>query len=173
MDDMQSRNLTKLFSRNEEDGIQEVYELREEIPPTKAENSAGVRIVRIINWLTVPAVVAGNKESPALLEHPEAEKGLKEIVSNQDPLYIIWFSFLHELWTEDLDHINIGYADDCGWPDGGHQGPLIHSWVPQVDHQVVVRAHNSVNPAISAITYVHRVTPDVPEVSPQPKPDGH
>lgn len=45
VDHMQSRNLVELFSADEEDGIQEVYELGEEIPPTKAENSARIWIV--------------------------------------------------------------------------------------------------------------------------------
>lgn len=103
----------------------------------------------------MPAVLPSNKECPALLEHPEAEESLEEVVDNQDSFDIIRLSILHELRAKNLDHIDIGNTDECRRPDRGHQEPVIDSWVSQVHHKVVVGAHNLVDPASIAITNIH------------------
>ena len=45
VDHMESGYLIELLPHDEEDCVEEIYKLGEEIPPTKAENSAGVWII--------------------------------------------------------------------------------------------------------------------------------
>jgi len=138
VDDMQGGDLVELLAKNKEYCVEKVNEFREEIPPTKAENTSGIRAIGIIHWLTVPAVLASHKEVPALLEHPEAEECLEEVVDNHDASDLIRLSVLHELRTSNLYYVDIGNADECSGPDRRHEKPVVHSWVPQVHHEVVV-----------------------------------
>ena len=146
MDDVQGRDLAELLPHDEEDGVQQVYELGEEVPPAQTEGSDGLLVVRVINGLTVPAVVPCHEEGPALGEHPEAEESLAEIVDNHDPLDVVGLPLLHEPRSdhltslsliisvndsgEHLDDVDIQNTDDCGGPDRRHQEPVVNSGVP-------------------------------------------
>ena len=93
---MEARHLPELLPHDEEDGVQEVDELGEEIPPAETEDSDGVLVVRVVDWLTVPAVVSRHEEGPALGKHPEAEDCLTEVVDNHDPLDVVGIPVLHK-----------------------------------------------------------------------------
>ena len=43
-------------------------------------------------------------------------------------------------WAPDLDNVDVDGADGRGDPDGGHEGPGVHTGVTQVIHQVGVPA---------------------------------
>ena len=102
MDDVEGRHLAELLPHDEEDGVQEVDELGEEIPPAETEDSDGVLVVGVVNRLTVPAVVSRHEEGPALCKHPEAEESLAEVVTDHDPLDVVGISLLHEPRTNHL-----------------------------------------------------------------------
>ena len=107
---MQGGHLVVLLPHDEEHGVQQVYELGEEVPPAQAEDPEGVLVVGVVDRLAVPAVVARHKEGPALCEHPEAEESLTEVVDDHDPLDVVRLSTLHELWAGNLTW-NIIIAD--------------------------------------------------------------
>ena len=102
MDDVQGGHLVVLLPHDEEHGVQQVYELGEEVPPAQAEDPEGVLVVGVVDRLAVPAVVPRHKEGPALCEHPEAEESLTEVVDDHDPLDVVRLSTLHELRAGNL-----------------------------------------------------------------------
>ena len=144
VDHVEHGQVTELLPQQKEQGVKVVNKLGEEIPPAKAEDPHGVLVVRVIDRLTVPAVVSSNKEGPALSKHPEAEESLAEVVDDHDPFDVVGLSILHELGTGNLwlhwapvsdntethlHDVDVEDADDGGGPDGGHQEPVINSRV--------------------------------------------
>ena len=105
-------NLIILLPHDEEDGVQQVDELGEEIPPAETEHSDGVLVVRVVHWLTVPAVVSRHEEGRALGKHPEAEESLAEIVNYHDPLDVVRVPVLHEPRADHLRSLSLSLIAD-------------------------------------------------------------
>ena len=57
MNHMQWREMTKLLASNKEDGVSQINELGEVVPPGQVESSLGERTVRVVNRLTNPVIL--------------------------------------------------------------------------------------------------------------------
>ena len=57
MNHMQGGEMTKLLASNKEDGVGQINELGEVVPPGQVESSLGERTVRVVNRLTNPVIL--------------------------------------------------------------------------------------------------------------------
>ena len=57
MNHMQWREMTKLLASNKEDGVSQINELGEVVPPGQVESSLGERTVSVVNRLTDPVIL--------------------------------------------------------------------------------------------------------------------
>jgi len=114
---MKGGEMSKLFTSNEEKGVEQVNKLGKEIPPGHVESSHCSRAVRVVHRFAVPAVTTSNIECPALHEHPHAEDGLEEIVDKHDAFDLIRLPVLHKPLSPNLHYVDIEDTDCGGDPN--------------------------------------------------------
>jgi len=93
---------------------------------------------RVVHWLALPVVHARQPQTAAPGKHPSAEDGLEEVVDEHDVLDLIGGSVLHEVGAPDPDNVVVEDAAGQNWPRGGHEQPVVHSGISEVDHEPVV-----------------------------------
>ena len=126
VDHVQGRQVRELLSGQEEEGVEEVDELREEVPPGHVGSIEAVLGVAVVHGLTQPVVLPREPEPARLLEYPDTQQRLEEVVDHHHPLYVEWLPVLHEPGPGHSDDVVVEEAEDHRWPGGGHQEPVVH-----------------------------------------------
>ena len=118
--------VAELLTEQEEEGVDEVDEFGEEIPPGHVRREQPFLGVGVVDGLAQPVVPASQPEVAGLLENPQAEKGLEQIVGNHQLLDIVGWSVLHESWPSVSDDVVVDSTEAKHRPRGRHEEPVIH-----------------------------------------------
>ena len=116
VDNMQSGHLILLVPHHHEEGVHEVRELREEVPPHSAGCNVAILRIRVVNRLADPAVLSSEPEPREAAEDPETEESLEEVIEEHQLLHIIGRPVLHERWTSKADQVVVEQAKGQGGP---------------------------------------------------------
>ena len=126
MNNMKSGHLSIFVSHNHEEGVHEVCELGEEVPPHSGRHVHSVTGGGVVHRLTHPVVFTRQPELAQTGEYPQTEQGLEEVVGKHQFLNIkSWFS-LHVSWSSKSDHVVVEETQSNSWPGRGHQHPVIN-----------------------------------------------
>ena len=123
---METGHLPLLVPHQHEEGVHEVCELGEEVPPDRAGHNVPILRVRVVHRLADPAVLPGQPEPGQPAEDPEAHEGLEEVVEEHQLLHIIGRPALHEGGASKAHQVVVKQAKGEGGPWGGHQEPVIN-----------------------------------------------
>jgi len=116
VDNMKGGHLVVLVPHHHEEGVHEVCELGEEVPPHSGSHEGSIPGVGVVHWLTNPIVFSTQPKLTQSGENPEAEEGLEKIVSKHEFLNIKSWSSLHKGWSSKSDHVVIKETENKGWP---------------------------------------------------------
>ena len=107
VNNMKSSHLPILVSHYHEEGVHEVCELGEEVPPHSGRHEYPVTGVGVVHWLTYPVVFTRQPELTQTGKYPQTKQSLQEVVGKHQFLDIkCWFS-LHVGWPSKSDHVVI------------------------------------------------------------------
>ena len=77
---MECGEMSPFLSEDKEEGVEVVDELGEEVPPGHVCGKHAILRVGVVDGLAQPVVTTGEPEVAGLLENPQAEKGLKNVL---------------------------------------------------------------------------------------------
>ena len=126
VNNVESGEVAPLLSQDKEERVEVVDELGEEVPPGHVGGEHAVLGVGVVDGLAEPVVPAAEPEVAGLLENPQTEKGLEEIVGDHQLLDIVRWSVLHESWSSVADDVVVDGTEAKHRPRGGHEEPVIH-----------------------------------------------
>ena len=118
--------VAELLPEQEEEGVDEVDEFGEEIPPGHVGSIEPILGVAEVHRLTQPVVFSCQPESTGLLEYPDTEQGLEQIVDDHQVLYVEGFPILHEPGARHPDDVVVEDTESHSGPGGGHEEPVIN-----------------------------------------------
>lgn len=102
MNDMECGHLIVPLAHNEEEGVEELCEFGEEVPPAAMGHTQSLCAVRV-HGLTAQTVAIHPSTGTGLVEDPPAEDDLDGIVDDQNASQLERLAVLHQLWTDDLE----------------------------------------------------------------------
>lgn len=126
VNNVEGGEVSPLLSEDKEERVEVVDELGEEIPPGHVRREQPFLGVGVVDGLAQPVVPASQPEVAGLLENPQAEKGLEQIVGNHQLLDIVGWSVLHESWPSVSDDVVVDSTEAKHRPRGRHEEPVIH-----------------------------------------------
>ena len=126
MENVKGGEVHPFLSEHKEKGVDGVHQLWKEEPPGHICCQHALFGIWIVHWLTKPIVPTSQPEVARLLEQPQTEKGLEEIVGNHEQLDVIWLAVLHESRPCAPDDVDIESGESKHRPRRGHEEPIIH-----------------------------------------------
>ena len=126
VDHVEGGQVAELLTEQEEEGVDEVNEFGEEIPPSHVGSIEPILGVAVVYRLTQPVVLSSEPEPTSLLENPDTEQGLEQVVDHDQVLYVERLPVLHEPWPRHPDDVVVEDTQSYCRPGGGHQEPVIN-----------------------------------------------
>lgn len=137
VDHVQEGNVLELLAGDEAEGVDEFRELAEVVQPTQVDHLQGFGAVRVVHGLATPAVIPSPSGVKELNKYVRTEHRLGKVVDQEEVLYIVGFSVLHEGRSPDFDDVDVAETEDDGREGTGHQRIVVHAGVPFLPHFVV------------------------------------
>jgi len=138
VDHVEGGQVAELLTEQEEEGVDEVNELGEEIPPSHVGSIQPILGVAEVHRLAQPVVLPSQPESAGLLEYPDTEQGLEQVVHDHQVLYVEGLPVLHEPGPRHSDDVVVEDTQSGCGPGGRHQQPVINPGIPEIVEDMMV-----------------------------------
>lgn len=110
---MQEGHLAVVLAQHKEDGVQQLGDLGQIVDIDDACLPIGLGRAGPVHWLASPAIVL--PDDHALVDHPDAEGHLEEVVDEQGAFQLEGLAILHELGTPVEDEEQVEGEDAQEW----------------------------------------------------------
>jgi len=139
VDDVQVGDLIVLLAQYEEDGVQELSDLAEEVPPAHVGHGHLIGIIRVIDRLASQTVLPQPGVDHTLVNEVDANDDLDKVISDDGLFQIHGLTIAHQPRSQRLDEVDVACANSQRIERRTHQKPAISSFISFIDHQIIVR----------------------------------